>query len=97
MCADNLFTAEPQRNAEERRENKTPPLLWLFSRLCCEQVESLALRRNFDQLFKAPNLSLFFLCAHDPMDSELPIVGRLFLKKLPSRLVLTKGLLIGRR
>src|SRR5215204_6062251 len=25
MCADNLFTAEAQRNAEIRRENKTPP------------------------------------------------------------------------
>src|SRR5215204_3921785 len=25
MCADNLFTAETQRNAEIRRENKTPP------------------------------------------------------------------------
>src|SRR5215204_1153858 len=26
MCADNLFTAETQRNAEIRRENKTPPI-----------------------------------------------------------------------
>src|SRR5829696_2480448 len=28
MCADNLFTAEPQRNAEIRRENKSPSKNW---------------------------------------------------------------------
>ena len=48
-------------------------------------------------MFKSPDLSLFFLCAHHPVNGRPFGVGRLLLKELPGLLVLAEDFLVSRR